>query len=175
MKHRLFAWCALAALCASVHLSAQTSTPAATTVPGVTSGMIGVAPEQTARLNVLNLNPVVGTPTICSVELQFVDALNKLLKTDIVSNIPPGQAVALDLRREDIAAASPARQEIRGVVRNPAILPPATASGPNIPVPPACKIAANVEVFDEVTGVTQAVVGAGHPLPPSPIPVPAAN
>lgn len=175
MKHRHFAWCALAAVCASVPLAAQTSTPAATTIPGVTSSMIGVAPAQTARLNVLSLNPVVGTPAMCSVELQFVDAGNNVLKTETVANIPPGQAVALDLRREDIATATPARLEIRGVVRNPAILPPAAASGPNIPVTPACRIAANVEVFDDNTGTTLAVVGVAHELAPSPVPVAAGN
>lgn len=83
--------------------------------------------------------------------------------------------MALDLRREDIATAMPARLEIRGVVRNPVILPPATASGPNIPVTPACRIAANVEVFDDTSGTTLAVIGAAHRLAPSPIPVPAGN
>lgn len=176
MKYRHFAWCALAGILASANLMAQTSAPAATTIPGATSGMIGVAFDQTARLNVLNLNPDAGTPTVCSVQLEFVDAQNNVLKQSIVANIPPGQAVALDLRREDIAAATPARLEVRGVVRSPAILPPATASGsPNIPVGPACKVAANVETFDDANGATLAIVGVVHPLPASPVPVPAAN
>lgn len=174
MKYRHFASFALAGILASAHLAAQTSTSAAVT-RNRTSGMIGVALNQTARLNALSLNPNTGTPIVCSVQLQFVDAQNNVLKTATVANIPPGQAVALDLRREDITTATPARLEIRGVVVDPAAPPPVSAGGTNIPVGPACRIAANVEVFDDTTGATQAMVGVVRRLAPSPVPAPAGN
>lgn len=174
MKYRYFASFALAGVFAGAHLSAQTSIPA-TANRNRTSGMIGVAPNQTVRLNVLSLNPNTGTPIMCSVALQFVDVQNRVLKQQTVANIPPGQAVALDVRREDIAAATPTRLEIRSIVLDPAVPPPASAGEPNIPAGPPCRVAANVEVFDDTIGATLALVGVAHRLAPSPIPVPAGN
>jgi hypothetical protein len=172
MQHQRSYGCALAGfMVCSAHLIAQT-TPISTTEPGVTTGMVGLAPSQTARINVLNLNPMAGTPVICSVQLQFVNPENSVLKQAIVANIPPGQAAALELKREEIADMTTLRQSIRGVVRNPLGLPPVASGAAPIAVPPACTIMTTLELFDDLTGVTHVVTAATRPLPAGPIPVP---
>ena len=169
MLNQRYPWCALAGiiLCGA-HLMAQTS--AAPIAPGaaVTTGMVGIAPTQTARINVLNLNPVVGTPVVCSVLLQFVDANDNVLKSATISNIPPGQAAGLNLMREEIPDSTVTREHIRGVVRNPLI--PAAGS---TAVPAGCSVFTTLEVFDDVSGDTLTFTSHVKPVPVAAVPVPA--
>ena len=74
---------------AAAGLYAQTTTPAAPST--ITSGVIGVAEGQVARLNALNpgvLPPAVGM--ICAAQLTFLSEDGKVIKT-VTENITPGR------------------------------------------------------------------------------------
>jgi hypothetical protein len=108
-SHTLFGGL-LAALAFGPTLLAQNSLPNAVAVgfpqpvflqQTFTTGMVGFTTNQTARLNVLNLNPVPATaagtqPTNCTVELQFFEAKNNMVAQTMVSNFAPGTATFLD-------------------------------------------------------------------------------
>jgi hypothetical protein len=129
-----------------------------------TTGMAGLTSNQTARLNVLNLNTVsaavanVNTvpaatataPANCNVQLQFFDAKNNSLGQTLVTNFAPGTATSFDLPRTAVASATEARVEIRGVVTvNPAL--PTTSSAPT---PGYCSVKTTLEIFDDTSGST---------------------
>src|SRR5689334_6262205 len=63
----------------------------------VTTGPVGVTSTQTARLNVLNLQPVIpGVAAIlCPATLEFYDDTGALLKQLAVTNISPATAASL--------------------------------------------------------------------------------
>jgi hypothetical protein len=120
--------------------------------------MVGVTTNQTARLSVLNLNSIPSTtasamPTKasnCTVELQFFDAKNNLVKQTVVPDFAPQTATTLDLTRAEITAQTGARAEIRGVVTvNPGPTPVA-----NPTVPGYCTVFTTLQIFDETTGST---------------------
>ena len=122
--------------------------------PAVTTGMVGITSNQTARLSVLNLNSsattVPATANNCTVELQFFDGQNKSLKQVLVPNFAPQTATTLDLTRAEITSQTAIRAEIRGVVTvNPASTPVATAT-----VPGYCTVFTTLQIFDAATGST---------------------
>ncbi len=141
-----------------------------------TTGMIGVAEGQIARLNVLNpgvLPPATGA--MCSAVLAFVNSNGKVLKSTTV-NVAPGQAASpFDLSGDvDLSLALDMRQEIRATIAIPAIVPVSTtasSAAPNIPVA-SCKLIATLEIFDSITRRTQAVLGATHHVPVGPVATP---
>jgi hypothetical protein len=121
---------------------------------GVTTGMVGLTLNQTARLSVLNLNVVSSTvPTTannCTVELQFFDGQNKALKQALVPNFAPQTATTLDLTRAELTSETANRAEIRGVVTvNPVSTPAATPT-----VPGYCTVFTTLQIFDAATGST---------------------
>jgi hypothetical protein len=137
------------------------------TTPAVTrtTGMIGLAEGQTARLNVLNPGvepPAVGM--ICAATLAFIDSTGKVLKSTTVSVIP-GQSQLFDLFSDvDLSLAMDARTEIRAVVTIPSVVP--VASTTSTPLQPAgCKLIGTLEIFDSLTKRTQAVLGGWHDIP----------
>jgi hypothetical protein len=148
-------------LAAAGAFAQATSTPAPSTVTTTsTTGMIGLAEGQTARLNVLNpgiLAPAVGM--ICTVNLAFTDGTGKLLKTTTVS-VAPGQSAAFDLISDtDLYLAIGTRVEIRA-----SIIPPAT-----------CKLIGTLEIFDSSTKRTEAVLGGWHEIPAAPTTTPSTS
>jgi hypothetical protein len=154
-------------------LNAQTSTPNIPAFPPqyATFGMIGLANEQTARVNALGLvisyfGLPMGGPIIagsaCSVTLEFFDDTGKSLGTS-TQPVVGGQAVHFDLKRTDIDAATD-RREIRATVRTSFVLSPAN------PMPPIavgigqCSVKPTLEIFNE-DGRTMAVLGGTTALP----------
>jgi hypothetical protein len=127
--------------------------------PAVTTGMVGLTSNQTARLSVLNLNSIsltgVLAPTTapannCTVELQFFDGQNKSLKQALVPNFAPQTATTLDLTRAEITTQTANRAEIRGVVTvNPASTPVASPA-----IPGYCAVFTTLQIFDAATGST---------------------
>jgi hypothetical protein len=114
-----------------------------------TTGMVGFTTNQTARLNVVNLNPApASTATLlnpnCTVELQFYDNAGTLVKQSVVPNFAPGTATSFDLPRASVTSETAARAEIRGVVVvNPSPSPvesPATVG--------FCSVMTTLEVYD---------------------------
>ncbi len=121
-----------------------------------TTGMIGFTTNQTARINVLNLNPVPATgttqPANCIVEMQFFDDKNNLLKQAVVPNFAPSTTTSLDVTRATVTSETAARAEIRGVV----VVNP-TPTPVESPAPTGfCTVMTTLEVFDN-TGSTVAL------------------
>jgi hypothetical protein len=136
-----------------------------------TTGMVGFTTTQTARLSVLNLNPVAtpatSTANNCSVELQFFDENNKLL-TSTSHSLAPQTAYSFDLKGTSIvqpstvAAVPGDREEIRGVVTViPVAIPVATA---NPIAAGSCTLFTTLEIYDS-TGSTVVLTSDTRPVP----------
>ena len=150
------------------HMHAQTSTLRHPVGPQVlTLGMVGLAPGQTARLNALNLSGCCtlaqrSTQTLsvpCNMTLSFMDDQGTTLKTATM-NIDSGQAVHLDLAREEVNGDSPSsRVQIRGVILQ-VVTPPGSP-------PFGCSVAPTLEIFGSATGITTAVLESAKDVPTS--------
>ena len=109
-----------------------------------TTGMVGIAEGETARLNLLNpgvLPPAVGV--VCTASVTFFDANDTALKTANLT-VLPGKSQSVDLHSDtDLSLASNQRREIRAQI---------TAQN-------SCKLVATFEIFDSLTGRTQVLTG----------------
>jgi hypothetical protein len=142
---------------------AQAQTVSSTTPEfAMTTGIVGVTSTQTARLNVLNLHPVIPgvTAVACPATLEFYDDTGALLKQLVVTNILPTNAVSLVFKPAVPSTAAGARAQIRAVVLTPstAVMNPGAGSGP-IAVPimaigVGCSVMPSLEIVDDATGVT---------------------
>jgi hypothetical protein len=172
--------CALAvALFSAAQLMAQVGVSTATPVVAQTvtsTGMVGLAPNQTAQLNVVNLAPAVTTTSpvaSCSVELAFYDAKGTLLKSSSVSPtasassgwvaLLPGMATSAKL---DSSFTS--RTEIRGVVTT--LAAPVASNTASTVVVGGCSPMTTLEIFDAAathvfTSDTRTVSSSGSVTP----------
>ena len=120
------------------------------TVTVETTGMVGIAAGETARMNLLNpgvLAPAVGA--VCTAGVSFIDAGNTVLKTGTLT-ITPGQSQFLDLRSDlDLSLTAGDRREIRA----------------QFTVPSSCTLKPTLEVFDFITGRTEVVLGGTVAVP----------
>jgi len=125
-----------------------------------TTGMVGFTTNQTARLNVFNLNPVETTtspttapPPNCTAELRFFDQKGAQVSQSVVPNFAPGASTSLDLTRIAVTSETSARAEIRAAVTiNPAPTPvgsPAAVGN--------CSVVSTLEIFDTTSGSTVAL------------------
>lgn len=142
-------------------LAAQTTTPP---VPETrTTGMVGLAEGQTARLNLLNpgvLPPALGM--ICTASVTFFDAGGTALKTAALS-IPPGQSASASLSGDtDLTLPAGERREIRAQISIPGLIP---ASGATTVAAPACKLVPTLEIYDTVSGHTLVTLGRMVEIP----------
>lgn len=135
----------------------------APSAPTLSFGMIGLSPTSSARLNVVNLvrtpPPILIPQLPCKAELDLYDSQGKLVKQKTIVNLGYGQADFLDAARSDIVTPG-THVEITGVVK----------VGSNQSV--FCSIAATLEVFDSVSGVTTAILT--NPSTSAPVIVPLA-
>lgn len=122
-----------------------------------TTAVVGLVTGQTARLSVLNLNPVVTGPAAtgpanCNVELQFFDvAGNAVGANKIVTNFAPQTAIVFDADRITLnppGVTATIRGQIRGVVTVNPVLPVA-APGPGF-----CTVLVTLEIIDNATQST---------------------
>ena len=123
-----------------------------------TTAMVGIATGQTARLNLLNPGgEAVPAGLTCTANVTYFDGAGAVRKTATVV-VAPGKNQFVDLHSDaDLALTLDSRVEIRATIAVPAILPPASSST-SAPTP-ACQLVANLEIFDNITLRTQAVVG----------------
>jgi hypothetical protein len=130
-----------------------------------TTGVVGIAYGQTARFNVLNRGiaaPAVGV--VCSAVLTYYDGKGAMLKQSTVT-VLPGQIGSLDLFSDaDLALPAVQRKQIRATVSVPLIPPPASSGTADKPSP-ACRLIGTLEIFDALSGKTEVVLGATHPVP----------
>lgn len=132
-----------------------------TSTPGmvITTGIVGVTSTQTARLNVLNLQPVIpGVAAVaCPATLEFYDDTGAQLKQLALTNISPANAASLVFKPIPSTAVG-ARAQIRAVVFTPAPTVPNPGSGPMpmpaMPMRAGCNFMASLEIIDDATGVT---------------------
>jgi hypothetical protein len=150
----------------AVGLSAQTATtpPAQETL---TSGIVGIAEGQTARLNALNAGvvPPAATGASCSGLLAFVADDGTILKTKTVS-VAAGASGEIVLDSVlDLALAVNARRDIRATITIPPVPPPTAASTTS--VTPVCKLIGTLEIYNTLNGHTQVTLGTVHLVPSS--------
>lgn len=121
-----------------------------------TTAMVGLATGQTARLNLLN--PGVAAPAlgvVCTAMVQYLGADGTVLKTASVT-VLPGKSMPVDLRSDiDLSLAPDTRKEIRTTIAIPSVPPPSTGTAAT----PACKLIPTLEIFDSLTGRTEAILG----------------
>jgi len=124
--------------------------------PTFSFGMIGLGTGQTARLNAVNLvrtpPPIMIAQVLCKVELDFYDGQGKLIKQKTVANLGYGQADFLDLARSEIATTA-THVDVSGVVK--------VGSSQSF----FCSVSTSLEVFDSVTGATNAILANPSSLP----------
>ena len=121
--------------------------------PTFSFGMIGIGTGQTARLNVVNLVRTAPPVAIsiaqvpCKVELDFYDGQGKLIQQKTVANLGFGQADFLDLVRSQLNSTL-AHVDVSAVVK--------VGSTQSY----FCNVNATLEVFDNVTGATTAILSS---------------
>jgi hypothetical protein len=141
-----------------------------------TTGMVGFTTNQTARLNVFNLNPTDAVPvaTNCTVELAFYGPqtpsstpstaypLNgPILGQSFVTNFAPGASTFLDLPRASVTSETSARAQIRAAVMvNPGEVPASISSSATNGY---CNVFITLEVFDS-TGSTVFLTSDTRPV-----------
>ncbi len=165
----------LAALAATVFIlaSAQTTTQPlmpATPVPQLsTFGLIGLAPNQTARLNALGMpmgGPIIANVS-CQVTLTFVDDQGNSLKT-ATQTVISGKSTPLDLSFSEIMTATTSRAEIRGTVQTGFVVNNQGTGGP-LPAPVvgtgSCSVLPTLEIFDQANGRTTVLLNTPQALP----------
>lgn len=131
--------------------------PAAFPLTRIT-GIVGIGPSQTARLNVLN--PGIGAPFLgvrCTGTLTFLDDQGQALKTDTMT-IDPGKSASIELRTE----AFNGRVELYALISTPPI-----GQAPNVGY---CTLVPTIEVIDNATGNTVAMLTESRIRPPVPSP-----
>jgi hypothetical protein len=112
-------------------------------------GMIGIAINEAARVNAVcsaGMLPGNATPSPCTVTLAFEDVNHNLLQQTTVT-LQPGQGTFLDLHGSDLA-----RGGARRVEAQPCIKPAGTGF-----------VLGTVEIFDELTGRSAAVLNTTEP------------
>jgi hypothetical protein len=118
-------------------------------------GMIGIAPGQTARLNLLHadLPAPLATGIVCSANISFLDDQGQTLKSSSVTGLAAGHSVSLTLNA-DSELASHQNSMIRGLVAVP------TNSGGGF-----CPLVPTLELIDNATGRTTVVLHQTYASP----------
>lgn len=153
---------------------AQTTTSPIPITQTMSSGIVGVATSQTARLNAYypGLPAPYATGALCSAQVSFTDDEGKVLATMPIT-VKPGQSVAVDFvpTAGQLSAAN-GRLELRASVSVP--LPGPVMSGmtttmPAIAMPVTfCSLSPTLEIFDNDTMKTRVLVAdfrlSGFPI-----------
>lgn len=166
-------WTCVLTLAAS-GLFAQSTAPVARAHER-SSGMVGIAEGQTARVNLLSpdLPAPLATGVMCTANVSFINAQGTVLKSGTLTAIP-GQSVHIDLDSDaDLKYAVNERHEIRATIQVPVMPPP--PAGSTTPIVPVCRLIPTMEIFDTLTGRTSVVLGHTHFAGERTEPTPAAS
>jgi hypothetical protein len=143
----------------------------------MTTAIVGVTALQTARLNVLNLQPVIPgvTAIVCPATLEFYDDTGAMLKQLVVTNISPTAAASLAFKPTVSSTAPGARAQIRAVLLTPSPFtlspgPPGPVPAPPVPMPilpvrQGCSLMPSLEIVDDSTGATTTFTTDLRPMP----------
>ena len=107
--------------------------------PPALFGMIGITPEDTMQLNIVNVVLSGAPPDPCKVTLRFLDSRGGILKQQTVT-VQPTQAASLTITGGEAGGAF--RNEVHPVL----LVPPNEATG--------CSAIGSVEVFNTSSGET---------------------
>lgn len=145
---------------AAAGLYAQTAAPNMPVTDTRTSGAVGIAQGETARVNVLRPNET--ATSTCTAALTYYDGAGAQLKTATVT-VAAGTVGYLDLFSDaDLSLATDQRRQIRVTVAVPVAAPPASSASATAKPVPICRLIPTLEIFDEVTGRTSVVLGGFH-------------
>lgn len=145
---------------AAAGMYAQTTTTNMAATDTRTSGAVGIAQGQTGRFNVLR--PDETATATCSAVLTYFDGAGRQLKTSTVT-VAPGTVGYLDLFSDtDLALAVGQRKQIRVTVAVPVATPSSSTSTTATKAVPVCRLIPTLEIFDEVTGRAELVLGDFH-------------
>ncbi len=139
----------------------------------VTTGMVGLAGSETARLSVLNLAPATTLPAPCNVQLSFYDQKNNPLKQISVTALTPQTAASLDLSGAGVSTGT-MPSLVRGVVRTSSSTTATNSSiFPSMPavIIPGCAVMTTLVVFDSNSGVTHTFTADTRPMTTLPVPL----
>lgn len=129
----------------------------------MSSGIIGVAASQTARLNAYypSLPAPYATGALCSAQVSFTDEQGNVLMTAPIT-VKPGQSVAVDfVPTTNQLSAGGGRLELRAAVSVPlptAVMPGMPTPMPSIAIPAFCSLSPTLEIFDNDTMKTRVLV-----------------
>jgi hypothetical protein len=142
MKNHTFSWSCgmlLSVLICAAPVQAQESPVAGP--PDFSFGMVGLAPGQTARLNVVNVGP---SPSAipCRLVLAFLDENGKTLGQTFVQ-VESGKSAFLDLTSSERS-----RIQVRGIGFNPFLSP----------ISLSCALIPTLEVLSPDTGATSVIL-----------------
>jgi hypothetical protein len=148
----------------SQFLSAQTVSNSS---PGtiVTTGIVGLTGAQTARLNVLNLQPVIpGVAAVaCPATLEFYDDAGVQLKQLAITSIAPAAATNLTFKPA-VPSAATGRAQLRAVVFTPSSSVTNSGYG-GLLQGMGCSVMASLEIIDDATGATHTVITDFRSMP----------
>jgi len=141
-------WITALALCATAFGQTTTTTTTSTYPPQFSFPPVGVAPTETAQINVANLasNSSSGTAASCTGTISFLDSAGATIGTAASFTVTSGQIFAAMLPFTSIGSST--RAEIRGLVQW-------TTSSSTAP----CNLQSSFELFDTSSGVTHLVMG----------------
>lgn len=127
-----------------------------------TFGMVGLARNQVARLNVLNPGNAYGDrSSVCSAEMSFLDNQGRELKAS-TTPVDWGKAASLEFDRNSLPGAA-LRVQIRAVVRT-ALNPPDPAAASSVMPGAVCSFFPTLEIFDKDTGKTALIMSEGRSI-----------
>jgi hypothetical protein len=125
-----------------------------------TFGMVGLARNQAARLNVLNPGNAYGDRNpVCSAEMSFLDDQGRELKSS-AAPVDWGKAVSLELDRSSLPG-NALRVQIRAVLRT-AINRPDPLAASSVMPGAVCSFLPTLEIFDKDTGKTSFLLSEGR-------------
>ena len=138
--------------------------------PGAGFTVVGVAPKQTARINVVNEATATSAPGQrdgelsfdCRVVLQFYGLDGQLLKERVVDNLGPGKIAFLDL-----PAADRPNKDVRTPVRAVARFGYAGGANPPPGMLEGCRVLPSLEIFDADSGKAELLITEARALPTS--------
>ena len=130
-----------------------------------TFGMVGLAPHQVIRLNVLNPGgPAFAGKPKCGAEMSFLNQDGAVIKSSAPAVVDDDKALALELDRTELTPAA-GRIPVRARLRTAAVASGAQTQ-PQSPIMPGsvCSFLPTVEIFDKDTGKTTIVMTEGRTL-----------
>lgn len=146
----------------AIALSANAQTAGRKYFQTTTFGIVGLARNQVARLNVLNPGNAYGIQNrTCSADMEFRDDQDRELKT-ATAEVDWGKAVSLQVDQHEIGNDA-LRVQIRAVVKTAISQPDASATSSVMPGA-VCSFLPTLEVFDKDTGKTTLILSEGRSI-----------